>query len=61
MELLELIGRVAEVKFRGTDMEGLGLAQKIEYVLDYVLTLVETKRREVHVVVDEQSESDDEY
>ena len=42
-------------------MEGLGLAQKIEYVLDDVLTLVETKRREVHVVADEQSESDDEY
>jgi len=42
-------------------MEGLGLAQKIEYVLDDVLTLVETKRREVRVVVDEQSESDDDY
>ena len=62
VELLELMGRVAEVKFRGTEMESsLNLAQKIEFVLDDVLQLVEVKRKDVNIVVDEQSESDDEY
>jgi len=62
VELLEMIGRIADVKFKGTDMETTTtLAQKIEAVLDDVLTLVDVKRREVNIVVDEQSESDDEY
>jgi hypothetical protein len=30
-------------------------------VLDDVLSLVEVKRKDVNIVIDEQSESDDEY
>ena len=37
------------------------LAQRIEFVLDDVLSLVEVKRKDVNIVIDEQSESDDEY
>ena len=62
MELLELIGRIADVKFKGTDIDKtMSLAQKIEFVLDDFLTLVEVKRRDVKITVDEHSESDDEY
>ena len=41
VELLELIGRIANHKFKGTDNEGLPLAKKIEYILDIVLRLVD--------------------
>lgn len=62
VELLEMIGRVAEVKFRTTEMEHqLNLAQKIEFVLDELFVPFELKRRDVKIIVDEQSESDDDY
>ena len=62
VELLELIGRIAEVKFRGTEFEtSMSLAQRIEFVLDDILVIVDVKRRDVNIVIDEQSESDDEY
>jgi hypothetical protein len=62
VELLEMIGRIADVKFHGTEMEtSMTLAQRIEFVLDDILTLVEVKRKDVNIVIDEQSESDDEY
>ena len=62
VELLELIGRIADVKFRGTEMEtSMTLAQRIEFVIDDVLTLVDGKRKDVIIIIDEQSESDDDY
>ena len=62
VELFELIGRIAEVKFRGTEFEtSMTLAQRIEFVLDDIFTLVEVRRKDVYIVIDEQSESDDEY
>lgn len=57
-----MVGRIAEVKFRGTEMEHtLTLAQKIEFVLDDIFAPYEIRRRDVKIVVDEMSESDDEY
>lgn len=62
VELLELIGRIAEVKFRGTEFETtMSLAQRIEFVLDDILTLVDVKRKDVNINNEELSESDDEY
>lgn len=61
VEFLELIGRIADHKFKGTEMEKIPLAQKIEFVLDDVLALVEVKRKDVQIVIDDESESDDEY
>lgn len=62
VELLEMVGRIAEVKFRGTEMDAtLTLAQKIEFVLDDILPLGGAKRKDVKIVVEEHSESDDEY
>ena len=60
--MLEMVGRVAEVKFRHSEMENtLTLAQKIEFTIDDVLYLVEGKRKDVKIVIDEHSESDDDY
>ena len=61
VELLELIGRVAEMKYRNTELERQPLAKKIELILDDILALVDVKRKDVNIVVDDQSESDDEY
>lgn len=62
VELLEMVGRIAEVKFRGTEMENqLSLAQKIEFVLDDIFAPFELKRKDVKITADEHSESDDEY
>lgn len=62
VEFLEFIARVAVVKCKGTQIEALPLARKIEFVLDQLLTLVGEKRRTVSLDKEnEQSESDDEY
>ena len=45
VEFLEFIGRVAELKFAGSELEEqLNLAQKIDYVLDDILPLIGLKR-----------------
>lgn len=61
VELLELIGRIAVMKFKDSEIESLPLAKKIEYILDIMLRLVEIQRKDVNIVVNEQSESDDDY
>ncbi len=61
VELLELIGRIAQLKFKGTENEGIPLYKKIEYVLDIVLKMVEMERKDINIKVNEESESDDEY
>lgn len=51
--MLELLGRAADVKYKSSDLDRLPLAKKIEFILDDVLALVEIKRKEVHIVIDE--------
>ena len=59
--MLELIGRIADLKYKHSDLSSLPLAKRIEFVLDDLLALVDIKRRDVKIDVDDQSESDDEY
>lgn len=62
VEFLEMIGRAADQKFKDTEMEGeLSLAEKIENILDDLFTIVDFKRRDVQVMDEVLSESDDEY
>jgi len=61
VEFLEMIGRAAEVKFRGTGMANLSLTTKIEYILDDLLTLIGAERRDVEIGLEDESASDDEY
>jgi hypothetical protein len=58
---LEFLARVAELYFEGSEMEELELYQKIEYLLDELLPLVDAKRVKQVTVIQEFSESDDDY
>jgi hypothetical protein len=51
VEFLEMIGRIADIKYRGTEVGNLPLNKKIEYVLDEVLQVVGAKRNEVDIDV----------
>ena len=42
-----MIGRIAEVKYIGTESEVLPLAEKINMVLDLIFPLVGARRKEV--------------
>ena len=62
VEFLEMIGRIAEMKFAGTAMMDLSLSKRIEYVLDDIFGPILNKRRNnVSLVEVEESESDDDY
>ena len=61
VEFLEMIARIADIKYKGTEVAQQTLTKKIEYVLDEILPLVGAKRQEVDIGIEEESESDDEY
>lgn len=63
VELLEMIGRVAEYKYRGSEQEPLPLAEKLETVLDQLFAVLGSgaKRKEVDVENEEVTESDSDY
>lgn len=58
-EFMEMIGRIAELKYR--DTTGLGLSDKVEFLLDVLFTLIDFSRVEVQINLEEESASDDEY
>ena len=61
VEFLEFLARVAECYFAGSEMEDLELANKIEYLLDEILPLVNAKLTKQETIIEEFSESDDDY
>ena len=63
VEFLEMIGRVAEYKFRGTELEDIGLERKIEQILDDIFIVLgkEAKRKLVEVEYEENTQSDSDY
>ena len=61
VELLEMIGRMAKIKFRNTVQEEEPLATKIELVLDMILPLANVTRVPVAIKDAEESESDEDY
>ena len=58
-----MIGRVADLKFRGTELEDLPLEKKIEEVLDNLFVVLgkDAKRVNVDIEVEELTESDSDY
>lgn len=62
-EFLEMIGRVAELKYRGSEQESLPLAEKIETILDQLFVVLgpTAKRKEVDVDMEILTESDSDY
>ena len=61
VEFLELLARIAELYFRDSEMEDLQLSEKIEYILDDLLPLVDMTRTKQKIMIEEFSESDDDY
>ena len=61
VEFLELIARCAELYFRDSEMEDLLLSEKVEYVLDDLLPIVGGSRTKQKMVIEEFSDSDDDY
>ena len=43
-EFLEFLARIAELYFEGSEMEEIDLHRKLEYLLDELLPMVNTKR-----------------
>jgi hypothetical protein len=57
-----MVGRVAHAKFRGSELEGINLAQKVEHILDDLFAVLPgLRRREVNVEELVESESEEDY
>ena len=61
VEFLEFIARIAEITFKGSELEHLDLHKKIGHILDDLLVVVDCEKVEQKIVIEEFSESDDEY
>ena len=62
VEFLEMIGRVADLKFRGSELETIPLQTKIEYVLDDLFaTAPGLERRDARGPLAEETDSDSAY
>ena len=62
VEFLEMIGRIADLKFKSTETNDELLAKRIEFVLDDIIPpILEVPRKETNIITVEESESDDDY
>jgi len=61
VEFLEIIGRCADHKFNGSELEDIELAQKINFVLDDLFSPFNMRRRNPRVEIEEETESDSDY
>jgi hypothetical protein len=61
VEFLEMICRVANAKFKGTEYANNDLIDKVELVLDDLLAIIGQERNEVNIEAEEISESDQDY
>lgn len=61
VEFLEVIGRCADHKFNGSELEDIALAQKINFVLDDIFAPFNMRRRNPRVEIEEETESDSDY
>ena len=62
VEFLEMIARVAHLKFIGSELESIKLHKKIEYIIDDLLALTPGAKRVVFSYEpEEETESDSDY
>ena len=61
VESLEVLARVADLLFRGSEMEDEPLKYKLEHLLAELLRLVHKKIQYNKVIIEEFSDSDDDY
>ena len=60
-EFLEMIGRVAHLKYNLQEHADITLSQKIEFILDEILAVVKEKRNDPEIYIEDESESDKDY
>ena len=60
-EFLEMICRVAHIKFKGSDLDSKELPEQTEYILDQLLAIVGLQKNNPQQEDLEVSESDDDY
>jgi len=59
-----MVGRVAHFRYSasaGDEYATTPLAQKIEWILDEIFATINVKRKDPEVVIEDESESDDDY
>ena len=61
VELMEMIGRAAKIRFVNTEYDDEPLERKIEMVLDMLFQLVKFTRRDVQIGAESESASDEDY
>ena len=62
VEFIELLGRIAKVKYEGTEFENESFVKKLEYTLETALSHINMERVEQAVVEDDSSNiSDQDY
>ena len=61
VEFLEMVCRAADTKFKGSELEGIPLAKKVEHILDDLFTPYNFRRRGVRVEITEETDSDSDY
>ena len=61
VEFLEIVGRCADHKFRGSELEDIDLAQKVNFVMDDLFAPFNMRRRNPRVDIEEETESDSDY
>ena len=60
-EFLEYIGRLADAKFKNSDMVSMPLAWKIDQILEELCPAFGLTKNEVNIMQEDNSESDDDY
>ena len=61
VEFLELVGRVANILFRGTELEGKSLQWKLEHILQEIFRKLHLEVLRNRIIIEEFSDSDDDY
>lgn len=61
VELLEMIGRAAKIKYLNTEAEEEPLSTRIEMILDLLFPLIKLRRRDVIRFEENESASDEDY
>lgn len=61
VEFLELLGRIAALRFVGTEFENEPFIKRLEYIVDSSLQVIGATRNEATTDEVDQSESDNEY
>lgn len=61
VEFLEMLGRIAQIRFEGTDLQKEPLVIRLEYILESALAILGLERIEVISKEQDVSESDQDY